>query len=117
MFDFENMQSKFQEERRNLNAFRERLRARGKRNRPGTIDVGRVCLDGRSSAAVVSIKTFIQRLLDLRDAIQHVPNNIPRIVNGISLRLSFIFKIFKSFKTFAKKKTAGGNYELFYSLV
>ena len=27
MFDFENMQSKFQEERRNLNAVRERLRA------------------------------------------------------------------------------------------
>ena len=35
-------------------------------------------------------------LLDLQDAIQQVPNNIHRTVNGISLCLSFIFKIFKS---------------------
>ena len=60
MFDFENMQSKFQNERRNLNAVRERLRA------VNEIDLARLMSDACAlmedeGAAVVSIKTFIQR--------------------------------------------------------
>ena len=95
MFDFENMQSKFQEERRNLNAIRERLRA------VNEIDLARLMSDACAlmedeALQLLASKLSFKGLLDLRDAIQHVPNNIPRIVNGISLRLSFIFKIFKS---------------------
>ena len=95
MFDFENMQSKFQEERRNLNAVRERLRA------VNEIDLAQLMSDACAlmedeALQLLASKLSFKGLLDLRDAIQHVPNNISRIVNGISLRLSFIFKIFKS---------------------
>ena len=95
MFDFENMQSKFQDERRNLNAVRERLRA------VNEIDLARLMSDACAlmedeALQLLASKLSFKGLLDLRDAIQHVPNNIPRIVNGIFLRLSFIFKIFKS---------------------
>ena len=95
MFDFENMQSKFQEERRNLNAVCERLRA------VNEIDLARLMSDACAlmedeALQLLASKLSFKGLLDLRDAIQHVPNNIPCIVNGISLRLSFIFKIFKS---------------------
>ena len=98
MFDFENMQSKFQEERRTV---RERLRA------VNEIDLARLMSDACAlmedeALQLLASKLSFKGLLDLRDAIQHVPNNIPRIVNGISLRLSFIFKIFKSL--LSKKK-------------
>ena len=101
MFDFENMQSKFQEERRNLNAVRERLRA------VNEIDLARLMSDvcalmEDEAPKLLASKLSFKGLLDFRDEIQHVPNNIPRIVNGISLRLSFIFKIFKSL--LSKKK-------------
>ena len=95
MFDFENMQSKFQEERRNLNAVHERLKA------VNEIDLARlmsyVCaLMEDEALQLLASKLSFKGLLDLQDAIQHIPNNIHRTVNGISLRLSFIFKIFKS---------------------
>ena len=93
MSDFENLQSKFQEEKRNLNAVRERLKV------VNEIDLARVsdscALKEDEALQLLASKLSIKGLLDLRDAIQHIPKNIPRIVNGISLRLSFIFKIFQ----------------------
>ena len=95
MFDFENMQSKFQEERRNLNAVRERLRAVNEIDQAWLMSDACALMEDEALQLLASKLSF-KGLLDLRDVIQHVPNNIPRIVNGISLRLSFIFKIFKS---------------------
>ena len=91
MFDFENMQSKFQEERRNLNAVRERLRA------VNEIDLARLMSDACAlmedeALQLLASKLSFKGLLDLRDAIQHVPNNIPRIVNGISLFKSLLLQ-------------------------
>ena len=94
MFDFQNMQSKFEEETRNLNAVRERLKA------VNEIDLARLMSDAcvlneDEALQLLASKLSIEGLVNLRDAIQHVPNNIPRIVNGISLRVSFMFKTFK----------------------
>ena len=95
MFDFQNMQSKFQEERRNLYDVRERLKA------VNEIDLARLMSDACAltedeALQLLASKLSIEGLLNLRDAIQHVPNNIPRIVNGISLRIRFMFKTFES---------------------
>ena len=95
MFDFQNMQSKFQEERKNLNAVRERLKT------VNEIDLARLMSDACAltedeALQLLASKLSIEWLLNLRDAIQHVPKNIPRIVNGISLRIRFMFKTFKS---------------------
>ena len=116
MFDFENMQSKFQEERRNLNAVRERLRA------VNEIDLARLMSDACAlmedeALQLLTSKLSFKGLLDFRDAIQHVPNNIPRIVNGISLRLSFIFKIFKSLLSQKKDRWRKLRALLFISVV
>ena len=95
MFDFQNMQSKFQEERKNLNAVRERLKA------VNEIDLARLISDACAltedeALQLLASKLSIEGLLNLRDAIQQVPKNIPRIVNGISLHIRFMFKTFKS---------------------
>ena len=92
MFDFENMQSKFQEEKKNLNAVRKRLKA------VNQIDLIRLMSDAcvlmeEEVLQLLALKLSAEGLLKLRDAIQHVPNNIPRIVNGISLRINFMFKV------------------------
>ena len=95
MFDFENMQSRFEEERRNVDAVHERLKA------VNEIDLARLmsyacALTEDEALQLLASKLSVKGLLDLRTAVQHVPNNIPGIVNGISLRISFIFKIFQS---------------------
>ena len=64
------------------------------------IDLARVmsdscALEEDEALQLLASKLSIKGLLDLRDAIQHIPKNIPRIVNGISLRISLIFKIFQ----------------------
>jgi hypothetical protein len=46
---------------------------------------------------LLASKLSFEGLLNLCDAARHVPKNIPCVVNGISLRYSFIFKIFESF--------------------
>lgn len=95
MFDFENMQAKFREEKRNVNAARDRLKALKE------IDLARLMSDAchlmeDEALQLLASKLSIEGLLNLRDTIQHIPNNIPRIVNGISLRISFMFKTCKS---------------------
>ena len=95
MFDFQNMQLKFQEERRNLYDVRKRLKA------VNEIDLARLMSDACAltedeALQLLASKLSIEGLLNLRDAIQHVPNNIPRIVNGNSLRIRFMFKMFES---------------------
>jgi hypothetical protein len=95
MFDFGNVLSKFEDEKRNLDAIRERLKA------VNEIDLGRLLSDAcvlmeDEALQLLASKLSFEGLLNLRDAVRHVPKNIPRVVNGISLRYSFIFKILES---------------------
>jgi hypothetical protein len=104
MFDFENMQAKFREEKRNVNAARDRLKALKE------IDLARLMSDmchlmEDKALQLLASKLSIEGLLNLRDTIQHIPNNIPRIVNGISLRISFMFK------TYTKKSLSSQHFE------
>lgn len=95
MFDFDNMLSKFEEEKRNLNTVRERLKA------VNEVDLVRLMSDAcvlmeDEALQLLAAKLSIEGLLNLRNAVQHVPKNIPRVVNGVSLRSTFMFTTFKS---------------------
>ena len=78
MFDFDNMLSKFEEEKRNLNTVRERLKA------VNEVDLVRlmsdVCVLMEDEALqLLAAKLSIEGLLNLRNAVQHVPKNIPHV--------------------------------------
>jgi hypothetical protein len=95
MFDFDNMLSKFEEEKRNLNTVREQLKA------VNEVDLVRLMSDAcvlmeDEALQLLAAKLSIEGLLNLRNAVQHVPKNIPRVVNGVSLRSTFMFTTFKS---------------------
>ena len=45
---------------------------------------------------IFACKLSVQVLYLLKAAIHHVPDNIPRVVDGVSLRLTYIFKVFNS---------------------
>jgi hypothetical protein len=77
MFDFENMQAKFREKKRNVNAARDRLKALKE------IDLARLMSDAchlmeDEALQLLASKLSIEGLLNLRDTIQHISNNIPR---------------------------------------
>ncbi len=46
---------------------------------------------------LLAAKLSIEGLLNLRNAVQHVPKNIPRVVNGVSLRSTFMFTTYVKF--------------------
>ena len=52
---------------------------------------------------LLASKLSIEGLYNLRRAISHVPDNITRVVNGTSMRSTFIYNIFQSFTSLSSE--------------
>lgn len=97
LFDFDNVKAEMEEQNKYFADFREHLEAL--RN----TDIKRIMSDASlkedEALQFLACKLSVESLNNLKVAIQHVPENIPRVVDGISLRLSYIYKIFSTFSS------------------
>ena len=91
-FDFDVVRSRIEEEKGEIIEIRKHFEALNK------FDLQRV-LSSLSEDEIIQLlacKLKFRTLEVLRKAMQHVPKNIPRIVDGHSLRNVFIHKVFNS---------------------
>ena len=91
LFDLDNVKSKLAEQDNVLANICEHLRA------VKEVDIKRLAnLQEQEALQVLACKLTVKGLENLKCAIHNVPDNIPRVIDGIQLRLTYIYKIFNA---------------------
>ena len=95
LFDPDNVKSKLAEQDMVLADIREHLRAVKETDMKQLMN-STSPLSENEALQVLVCKLTVKRLDNLKIAIQNVPDNIPPVIDGIQLRLTYIYKIFNA---------------------
>lgn len=112
LFDLDSIKAKVEDEKRCHNRIRESLRAL-KEVDLQCIMADALVLKEDEALQLLACKLSVEGLLNLRFALQHVPDNIPRVINGISLRLTFVFKVYSSLPSQSSENLSVENFMLY----
>ncbi len=95
LFDPDNVKNKLAEQDMVLADIREHLRAVKETDMKQLMN-STLPLSENKALQVLVCKLTVKRLENLKIAIQNVPDNVPRVIDGIQLRLTYIYKIFNA---------------------
>ena len=99
LFDLDNVKARMAEQNRVFADIRKHLAALQETDIKQLMNSTMSSLQEHEAQQLLACKLTVERLNHLKTAIKHIPENIPRIVDGIPLRLTYIYKIFNALST------------------
>ena len=99
LFDLDNVKARMAEQNSVFADIRKHLAALQETDIKQLMASTMSSLQEHEALQLLACKLTVERLNHLKTAIKHIPENIPRIVDGIPLRLTYIYKIFNALST------------------